>query len=286
MHFSDVECGKRLFLGTGRPIALGIGKKEIRGSAYLEGPVQMGTADAFSSVLGTLMIARDKNTDNKKQPPRSLWVKGNTRLEGDSDTANALLVTGGSQHAARFTGSGTNTVYIDGDLFVTGAADCGNKGKLAARFSDADDRPKPFDIKHPTKGDGHRLRYACIEGPEVGVYCRGRLKNDTEIVLPNYWKDLVHVDSISVQLQPIGAHQDIIVKRWDEEKIYLQAKPGFPINCFYHVYGERKDINPLIVEYEGEKCSDYPDPNHHTIPDEERNYNDERYRGHRNTITG
>jgi len=285
MHFSDVECGKRLFLGTGRPIALGIGKKEIRGSAYLEGPVQMGTADAFSSVLGTLMIARDKNTDNKKQPPRSLWVKGNTRLEGDSDTANALLVTGGSQHAARFTGSGTNTVYIDGDLFVTGAADCGNKGKLAARFSDADDRPKPFDIKHPTKGDGHRLRYACIEGPEVGVYCRGRLKNDTEIVLPNYWKDLVHVDSISVQLQPIGAHQDIIVKRWDEEKIYLQAKPGFPINCFYHVYGERKDINPLIVEYEGEKCSDYPDPNHHTIPDEERNYNDERYRGHRNTIT-
>ena len=286
MKLPDIECGKRFFLGEGRPIALGIGDNEIRGSAYMEGPVQMGTASEFSSVLGTLMIARDKNTDNKNQPPRSLWVKGNTRLEGDSDTANALLVTGGSQHAARFTGSGTNTVYIDGDLFVTGAADCGNKGKLAARFSDADDRPKPFDIKHPTKGDGHRLRYACIEGPEVGVYCRGRLKNDTEIVLPNYWKDLVHVDSISVQLQPIGAHQDIIVKRWDEEKIYLQAKPGFPINCFYHVYGERKDINPLIVEYEGEKCSDYPDPNHHTIPDEERNYNDERYRGHRNTITG
>ena len=22
------------------------------------------------------------------------------------------------------------------------------------------------------------------------------------------------------------------------------------IDCFYHVYGERKDINPLIVEYE------------------------------------
>ena len=62
MHFSDLECGKRLFLGTGRPIALGIGEDEIRGSAFLEGPVQMGTADAFSSVLGTLMIARDKNT--------------------------------------------------------------------------------------------------------------------------------------------------------------------------------------------------------------------------------
>ena len=87
MHFSDVECGKRLFLGTGRPIALGIGENEIRGSAYLEGPVQMGTADAFTSVLGTLMIGREKNTDDKNQPPRSLWVKGNTRLEGDSGTA-------------------------------------------------------------------------------------------------------------------------------------------------------------------------------------------------------
>ena len=253
MHFSDLECGKRLFLGTGRPIALGIGENEIRGSAYLEGPVQMGTADAFSSVLGTLMVARDKNTDNENQPPRSLWVKGNSRLEGDGDTTNALYVTGGSTHAATFSGGAPDAVYIEGDLFVTGAADCGNKGKLAARFSSADARPKPFDIKHPTKGDGHRLRYACIEGPEVGVYYRGRLKNDTEIVLPNYWKDLVHVDSITVQLQPIGAHQDIIVKRWDDEKIYLQAKPGFPINCFYHVYAERKDIDKLVVEYEGDE---------------------------------
>ena len=67
MHFSDVECGKRLFLGTGRPIALGVGEKEIRGSAFLEGPVQMGTADAFTTVLGTLMIAREKNDDDKNQ---------------------------------------------------------------------------------------------------------------------------------------------------------------------------------------------------------------------------
>ena len=51
MHFSDLECGKRLFLGTGRPIALGIGEDEIRGSAYLEGPIQMGTADAFTTCL-------------------------------------------------------------------------------------------------------------------------------------------------------------------------------------------------------------------------------------------
>ena len=156
---------------------------------------------------------------------------------------------------------------------------------MSSRFSSADGRPKPFDIKHPSK-DGWRLRYACIEGPEVGVYDRGRVRNEKIIKLPDYWKDLVDVESISVQLQPIGAHQDIIVKRWDDEFIYLQAQGGMPVNCFYHVYAARKDVNPLHVEYQGESWKDYPDPNFNpdTAPDTP-NYNDPEYRTKRNTIT-
>ena len=158
--------------------------------------------------------------------------------------------------------SSVNTVYIDGDLYVSGDTDTGNKGRLASRFATADSKPKPFDMEHPSKGKGYRLRYACIEGPEVGVYCRGRVKNEKVIRLPAHWRDLVRVDSITVQLQPIGAHQDIIIKRWDEEYVYLQAQGGLPINCFYHVYGERKDVNPLVVEYEGDTWKDYPDPDY------------------------
>ena len=276
MHFSDLECGKRLFLGTGRPIALGIGEDEIRGSAYLEGPVQIGTADAFSSVTATTMIGRDKNTDEKSNPDRSLHVNGNAQIIGDSGTQNALYVTGGSS---------VDSLYVQGDAFFSGAVDCGNKGKLASRFSSADARPKPFDIKHPNK-DGWRLRYACIEGPEVGVYHRGRVRNEKIIKLPDYWKNLVDVESISVQLQPIGSHQDIIVKRWDSEFIYLQAQGGMPVNCFYHVYAARKDVNPLYVEYQGESWKDYPDPNFNpdTAP-ENPNFNDPSYRGKRNIIT-
>ena len=296
MHFSDVEVGKQLIVGNGTyynalstgKSFFGLGRNVIRGSGYIEGPFLVGNADQYDVVVATTMIGRDVNEESNN-PSRSLHVKGNTRLEGDKDTVDALTVSGGDVHTARFYGTEhTNAVYIDGDLFVTGAADCGNKGKLATRFAAADASPKPFDIKHPSKKEW-RLRYACIEGPEVGVYYRGRLKNDTEIVLPNYWKDLVHVDSITVQLQPIGAHQDIIVKRWDEEKIYLQAKAGFPINCFYHVYAERKDINPLIVEYKGDSWKDYPDPNFNpdTAPDPEdpNRFNDPDYRGDRNTIT-
>ena len=86
----------------------------------------------------------------------------------------------------------------------------------------------------------------------------------------------MHLDSISVQLQPIGAHQDIIIKRWDEEKIYLQAKGGMPINCFYHVYAERKDVNALITEYEGKTWKDYPDSKY---------YDDPQFKGVVNTKT-
>ena len=158
---------------------------------------------------------------------------------------------------------------------------------LSARFSLADALGKAFDMPHPTKGKGHRLSHACIEGPEIGVYYRGRVRNEKVIMLPPYWKGLVYEDSISVQLQPIGAHQDVIVKRWDDEKIYLQSKGGMPIDCFYHVYAERKDVNPLHVEYEGETCFDYPDPNHlNKNPyDPERDLLDPQYRGPRNTIT-
>ena len=279
MHFSDVEVGKQLIVGNGTYYdTLGLGSKAIRGSAYIEGPFLVGDAKSFGGVSATTMIARDVNEESNN-PPRSLHVNGNAQIIGDSGTQNALYVTGGSS---------VDSLYVQGDAFFSGAVDCGNKGKLAARFATADAKPKPFDLVHPTKGQGHRLRYACIEGPEVGVYYRGRLKNDTEIVLPNYWKDLVHTDSITVQLQPIGAHQDIIVKRWDEEKIYLQAKPGFPINCFYHVYAERKDINPLIVEYQGDSWEDYPDPNFNPekVDEDEKTYTDPRFAGPQNTFTG
>ena len=130
-------------------------------------------------------------------------------------------------------------------------------------------------MQHPTKGEGNRLRDACIEGPEVGVYFRGRLRRGKEIFLPNYWKGLVHIQSITVQLQPIGAHQDIIIKRWDDEKIYLQSNGGMPIDCFYHVYAERKDCNPLVVEYQGDGWEDYPD----------KDYKDPNFSGPPNIIT-
>ena len=247
--------------------ALGVGKEKIDHSAYIEGNTQIGKVDAFSSASATLMVGRE----GTKGTSLAVNTKGNQTIDGDGGTANGLRVSGGSS---------VNAVYIEGDLYVSGSTDTGNKGRLASRFAAADASPKPFDIKHPSK-EGYRLRYACIEGPEVGVYCRGRVRGEKIIKLPDYWKDLVDIESISVQLQPIGAHQDIIIKRWDSDFIYLQAQGGMPVNCFYHVYAARKDVNPLYVEYEGESWKDYPDPNFNpdTAPDPDNpNFNDPEYR--------
>lgn len=166
-------------------------------------------------------------------------------------------------------GNQNQPLYVGGNAYF----DHPNIGDLSDRFNTADARPKPFDMVHPTLGEGHRLRYACIEGPEVGVYFRGRLKGETEIQLPSYWKDLVHTESISVQLQPIGTHQSIIVKEWDENKVVLESDK--PIDCFYHVYAERKDVNSVVVEYTGDSWKDYPDPQ----------YDDPQYANKINTVT-
>ena len=283
--FDDINCGGRLQVGTGIVPAIKEGDEKINGSMHAEGPVVFGGPTEFDDNVATLMVGRTKNDDEDCVPAdRSLWVKGNTRLEGDDGTPWAVNLTGNQEilgneqtdHALYVTGGATvDSVYIEGDLYVSGAIDSGNKGRLAARFAAADASPKPFDMQHPTKGEGNRLRYACIEGPEVGVYFRGRLRRGKEIFLPRYWKDLVHINSITVQLQPIGAHQDIIIKRWDDEKVYLQSMGGMPIDCFYHVYAERKDCNPLVVEYQGDGWEDYPD----------KDYKDPNFSGNPNIIT-
>ena len=138
-------------------------------------------------------------------------------------------------------------VFAQGHVF----SNCGGH-VLAAK--------KDFDIKHPSK-EGWRLRYVAPEAPSADVYYRGRVTNKTEIVLPLYWKDLVDWTTITVNLTPIGAHQNVIVKRIDEEKVYLQAHGGMPINCFFHIFAERQDCERNIAEYEGETPADYPGDN-------------------------
>jgi hypothetical protein len=108
---------------------------------------------------------------------------------------------------------------------------------------------KSFVIDHPTK-EGMKLRYGSLEGPENGVYIRGRLKNNNTIELPEYWTKLVDADTITVQLTPIGKNQELYVEDILNNKVIIAGSEN--INCFYMILAERIDVEKLTVEYKEE----------------------------------
>ena len=283
MNISRTQTDK-LVVGT-NDVSYSAPDTSPTGTAVLNGPVLIGNPSAVPGYEGALNVASNAASQNSldQQPAYqsnlAIKAEGNLTVAGDSKTSHALLISGGSS---------IDTVRIVGDLHVTGSVDCLSKGRLEQRHSKADGLPaKSFDIEHPTKGKGWRLRYVCLEGPEAAVYCRGRLKESNVINLPDHWKDLVHEDSITVQLQPIGSNQNLVIQEFNNEFIVI-AEDSTSIDCFYHVYGERKDVNPVLVEYEGNNRYDYPDPNLNHQSDikfEDLNFLDPKYNFPRNTIT-
>jgi hypothetical protein len=125
------------------------------------------------------------------------------------------------------------------------AADTNYRLKVNGAFAATS---KSFLIDHPTK-PGKQLRYGSLEGPEHGVYVRGKIKGNV-IELPDYWTKLVDPDSITVQLTPIGKHQKLYVEDIRDNKIYIANDGLFAgeAHCFYFVQAERSDVAKIIVE--------------------------------------
>ena len=150
------------------------------------------------------------------------------------------------------------------DNFTVNQVLTGNTGVFSTEVSAAGitlTSRKPFDIPHPTK-KGYRLRHVCLEGPESGVYYRGRLTGQSVIELPEYWRGLVDPETITVTLTQIGSSQDLIIEKieWGT-RVKIKSGNGTGIDCFYLVHAERADGEKLIVEYEGQSSDDYPGDN-------------------------
>ena len=169
MKVPDLYVGKRLFVGEGNPIALGLGPKEARGSAYIEGPVIMGDPGSFPIVNATVMIGPSINAEasvpvvlgglcTPLHNPYSLCVTGDVAVFDNMDVQ--LNIAAG------------------GDIVAQGEV----KSRCGGHILSA---KKNFDIPHPTK-EGWRLRHTCPEGPSNDVYTRGRVTGKREIELPEY----------------------------------------------------------------------------------------------------
>jgi hypothetical protein len=123
-----------------------------------------------------------------------------------------------------------------------------------------------FDIPH-VKIQGKRIRHVVAEGPEAGIYVRGKLKDVNEIKLPEYWDGLIDPETITVTLTQISYSQDLIVDRIDCGKIIrIKSGNGANINCYYEVWASRwidpmKHDEKLHVVYDGETPNDYPGDN-------------------------
>ena len=242
------------------------------GTAVLHGPVYVGKTGAspnYEAVFNvTSNSAQQLPGDQQPACSASLAMKsdGNVVIDGDNKTIQALLVNGDVTIVGntKQTGNTVQTGTIKASGSITASNFVGSVSTASGKSSGA----KAFDIPHPSK-EGHRLRHICLEGPETAVYHRGRLKESNVINLPDYWKDLVHEDSITVQLQPIGSNQNLVIQEFNNEFIVIAEDSTntdlitdlSTIDCFYHVYGERKDVERLIVEYQGTRTDDYPGDN-------------------------
>ena len=151
------------------------------------------------------------------------------------------MATGAADTEAGITGTGG--ISISGNIYASQGTFSGNVS--AASFSAPQ---KHFNIEHPTK-ENKRLVHSCLEGPENGVYIRGRLTNANIINLPDYWEGLVDPESITVTLTQIRTSQDLIVDgiEWGR-RVKVKSGNASAIDCFYTVHGTRKDVPPLEVE--------------------------------------
>lgn len=189
------------------------------------------------------------STTNNLYSGGSLYVASTATVAGSTVTTQATLMTqlGGTtvnqiiiNNATQATSTITGALQIvNGGMGIGGNLYVG--GTLYATA-------KSFLIDHPTK-PGQKLQYGSLEGPENGVYVRGRCTSGV-IELPDYWTALVDEDSITVDITPIGGHQKLYVDRIENNKVYIGNENimSKKINCFYTVWAERKDVGKLDVE--------------------------------------
>lgn len=166
----------------------------------------------------------------------SIVVGGRLNVIDSGATCSSIL--GGYKNCANAT-----DVFILGSN-ITGSTACTTYMNNAKILGGLTASTKSFVIKHPSKPN-MILHHGVLEGPEHSVYVRGRLTSTNTIILPDYWVDLVYLDTITVNLTSIGRPQNVYVQSVDISKIVIG---GDDIDVYYAVYAERKDIPRIEVE--------------------------------------
>lgn len=173
------------------------------------------------------------------------WINGSNRTaDGGANTSTIRNDVG----SLRLQSQGGGGIFIESLTGNVGINIASPTYKLHVNGSFAA-TTKSFVIDHPTK-PGFKLRYGSLEGPENGVYIRGKLSGNNTIELPEYWTELVDENSITVNLTPIGRNPGIHSVIDIVDNTVVVESTNDIINCFFTVFAERKDVDKLITEYE------------------------------------
>ena len=277
------NVGEKLVVGQLDMSFLTANSKLLPGTAVVNGPFYIGLTPQVGVARATCMIGPPL----PGVLPVSLEVTGISNFAGITNTAgtiNDLALSNVFGATFRFGFKQASAYNLDLGLKMQAAINITQGGDFSQAFAKgplfnasafigdttgtrginattvAAIAKKPFDIPHPTK-EGWRLRHVCIEGPTADVYVRGRLNNSNVIELPEYWRKLVDPETITVNLTPVGTHQELYVYKieWGT-RILIKNNCGSGVNCYYTVYGERADTDKNIPEYEG-TYNDYPGDN-------------------------
>ena len=253
--FTVANVGDKLQVGQIDTSFLSAGTKLLPGTSVLNGPVYIGAAAAPGVARATCMIGPPLSI----ALPASLEVTGIANFVGNTNTVGISQFFGLSTKLATDVSAAvkvniganitTSNKTITGNLMVTGTCVINGlftaAGGVAAPF-------KQFNIPHPNK-EGYRLVHTCLEGPEIGVYIRGRLTDSNTIELPDYWNNLIDLESITVNLTSHNTYQELYYKigEWGKT-IEVFNNSGGIIDCSYTIYAERIDLPKLVVEYKEE----------------------------------
>ena len=103
-NVDDLNVGGQLKVGTGINGAIQEGEEKINGSALVEGPMVVGSPDAFNEIQGTLMVGPIANDD--------------PNMPEDTVPYRTVLGLSGAQPQAVYS---KGNLYVQGDIFVTGS---------------------------------------------------------------------------------------------------------------------------------------------------------------------
>jgi len=201
-------------------------------NASIQASTFVGALSGNASTATTASYVAGGNVDGAVESATNATNATNFNVAADNstDADHYLIFTGGATGNQR-PNSDTGLLYNPGtNILTVGILEAGEKS---------------FNIPHPTK-EGKRLIYGVLEGPEHGVYVRGKSTSKV-IELPEVWTGLVHEDSITVQLTCKGKPFNIWVEDIRDNKVYINTDVD-EFEFFYYIQGERKDVDKLIIE--------------------------------------